>query len=131
MIFRDFYFHFREMAGDFLSQHGNHGILCVEMTGIDEIQSQILCVPKLVVFYIGCDKSVTARVQRIQHTVGAAAAADGNLADGLAAIYVAQTIAMEFLLYGCKKIAQRLFCGFTHTQKIVDIAGKGGYIFQT
>ena len=68
MGFGDFYFNFRECSGNFARKNGDNGIFGLEMAGINQVQAQIVGVPKLVVFDVCRDKGVAAGVQDFQHS---------------------------------------------------------------
>ena len=110
MGFGDFYFQLREGCGNFRSQHSYHGIFCVEVTGVDEVQTQLLGVPELVVLNVGSNKGVAAGIQGFQYSTGAAAAADGYFAHRLAPIHIAKALAAQSLLHMRQKCREGDFC---------------------
>ena len=71
----DLYFDFGELGGDFVGQHGNHRVFGVEMAGIDEVQTQIMGIPELIVLHIGGDKGIAASVISIHQLAAAGTAA--------------------------------------------------------
>ena len=123
MAFGDFDFDFREGSGDFFSQDSHHRILGMEVTGIDEIQTQILCIPELVVLHIRSDEGIASGSQNFRHTAGAAAAAHGHFPDRLAGIHIAQAVAAEVFLDSRKESIQRLLGDLTAAHKADTVHG--------
>ena len=109
MIFGEFHFDFRESGGQFGGQDGHGGVFRVEMAGIDEVQTQLISGAELIVLDVGSDEGIAACGQGIEHAVGAGTAAYGHLPDGLAAIHIAQTVALQIALDGCEEIGKGLF----------------------
>lgn len=78
-----------------IGQHARHGVLGVEMPGVDEIQPEVVRIPELVIAHVCRDERIAPGLQRLVHPVGAAPAAHGNAADGLAAVHIAKAGAAE------------------------------------
>ena len=108
MGFGNLYFNFGESGGDFLCQHRHNGVLGVKMTGINQIHADVIGIPELVVFDICCDKGITACGESFHHLISAGTAADGNLANRLASVYITHPIATQLFFYGGKEGFQRL-----------------------
>ena len=106
MRFGDFYGNFRESGPKALCKIGGNGVFAIEMAGIDEIQSQILCVPEIVVFGVGGDEGVATGLHGFLHFAAAAAAAAGDLADGFSGICIAQSFAAQCGFYVGKEIGK-------------------------
>ena len=117
MRFGDFYLNFRECSGDFLRQDSHHGIFRVEVAGVDEIQSQVVGIPELVVLNVGGDEGVAAGMDGFRESVAAGTAAYGHFPDRFTAVRIAQPLAAELLLYGRQKIGEVLLLNFTHPQQ--------------
>ena len=87
------------------------------MPGVDEIQPEVVRIPELVIAHVRRDERVTSRRHRLQHLVGAAPAAHGNAADGLAAVHIAQAGAAEGPLDRLQEFRQRLLVGLAAAQQ--------------
>ena len=88
-----------------LGQDGHGGVFGVEVAGVDEVHAQLISGAELVVLDVGGDEGVAAGIQSLQHCAGAAAAANGDFADALAAVHIAKTAASEVALHISEKIA--------------------------
>ena len=108
MGFGDHNLNLRESSGDFVSQNFYHGVFGVEMTGVDDGHTQILCIPKLVVLHIGSDKGITAGQVCIHQLAAAGTAAYADLVNSLAAVGIPQTLTAQDRLYMGKEGFQRL-----------------------
>ena len=79
----------------FISQNCHYGIFRVEMAGINEIDTQLLSIPKLIVFHIRGDKGIAAGVINLPDSAAAGAAAYGDLGNRASTIYIAHALAIQ------------------------------------
>ena len=93
MGFGDFYFNFRKLGCDFYCQNRNNRVFGVEMSGINEVQTQIMGIPELVVFDVSGHEGVASGIQGSKHSVSAASTTYGYLPDRLAAVNIAKAVA--------------------------------------
>ena len=117
MIFGNFHFDFRKSCSDFLCKHGYNGIFRCEMSRIDQIQSQIVSIPELVILDIRGDEGIATGTDGIQYLAGAGTAAYSNFSDRLSAVYIAKTFTAKAFLDSCEKVRQRLLCDAAAAQQ--------------
>ena len=98
MGFGNFNLDFGESGSDFVCKDGNHGIFCMEVTGINQIDAKVVSIPELVVFYIGSDKGIAACIYSVPQFSGAGTATDCDFMDSLAAVNIAQAFTTQIFL---------------------------------
>ena len=81
----------------------------MEMTGIDHVKAQFLCIPEGVIADIAGDKGVTAGLHRFLPFTGTGTTAISHFSDGLAAIYITKSMATQFFLYMGEEFRQSGF----------------------
>jgi len=103
--FGNFHLDLRECTGDFFRKDGNHRVFRVEMTGINQVDPQILCVEELVVFDVCGYERVAPGSHCGLQLAAAGTAAHGHLLH-IPAADVAQTVAAKDLQGARDKIAK-------------------------
>ena len=91
-----------------LGQICAYRIFCMEVSGIDQLETQMFCVPELIVFCVCCYKGIAAGTDSLEHFPGAGTATYRNAADWPITVYIAKTLTAEGCLDMRKKLFQRL-----------------------
>ena len=79
------------------------------MTGIDQVDTQRLGIPELIVADICRDKGVTSGGSHLLHFTGTGTAANGDFMYRLSAADIPKTLAAQRSFYPGKKIRKGLF----------------------
>ena len=109
MGFGNFYRNLRESVGNVFCQTGSDGVFCMEMAGINQIQTQIIGIPELVVFHIGSDEGIAAGFHGIHNFGCAGTAAHGDLGNRFACIHIAKSFTAQGSFDSGQEVRKRLF----------------------
>ena len=102
--FGDRSLNFREALFKLVAHEGHNYVFRAEMICVNEIQSQFLCLQKLIVLQIGGNIGVASGLVSLHHFAAAGPAAACDDLNRLSAINIAQTVGVQALLCACKKI---------------------------
>ena len=93
------------------------------MTGVDQIDAQILSVPELIVLHIRSDEGIASRLGSLGQLRSTGTAAHSHPPHRLPAVAVSQAGAVQVFLYPCQKSFQGLLLHPPGTEQAHWIAG--------
>ena len=103
MFLGDKHLDFRESGLQFGCQYCHNGVFCVEMSGIDQVHAQLLCVPKVIVLSVGGHEGIAACPVGVHQLGSTGTTAYSNVFNLFAAVYKLQPLAAQVILHMTQK----------------------------
>ena len=94
MFLGEDYLNFRKPFLQLRGDYRTNWVFCIIVACVDQVDTQLLGIPELIVFHIGSNKSIAAGIPDLPQSAGAAAAAYSDLMYRLSAADIPQTAAI-------------------------------------